>query len=373
MGIPRVSATRSVLIVGASVRAAAWSAVRAGWDPVAIDLFGDRDLRAVATVRRVEPEDYPTGLRVPAREFPGLPMLYTGALENHPRLVDRLARGRRLLGNPADVLRRLRNPIELAQFWQSAGVSAPEATAGPDGVPRDGSWLAKPIRSAGGRGIRPFLGDGPIAGHYFQRRIAGRSGSAVFVGDGLGRARPLGSTHQLLDGFRYAGSVGPWRLDEPLVARLGDLLASRYQPRGPFGVDFVERDGVPWPVEVNPRYTASVEVLELALGRSVFSDDLGRAAVSGRFVGKRIVLADRACRFPDWISWSPPGPWDLPEAADLPGPGEQFEPGQPVLTVMAEGDSIEAVGRTLQIRHDEWLARLAGTDFGNPSGRVRVE
>ena len=48
--------------------------------------------------------------------------------------------------------------------------------------------------------------------------------------------------------------------------------------RGLFGVDFVLRDGIPWPVEVNPRYTASVEVLEFAAGiraltlhRSIFA------------------------------------------------------------------------------------------------------
>ena len=40
---------------------------------------------------------------------------------------------------------------------------------------------------------------------------------------------------------------------------------------GWFGVDFILRDGIPWPVEINPRYTASVEIHELASGRSLLA------------------------------------------------------------------------------------------------------
>ena len=46
-----------LLILGCSTRAAAWSAVRAGFFPVCADEFGDEDLRQVAEVlrkRRVE-------------------------------------------------------------------------------------------------------------------------------------------------------------------------------------------------------------------------------------------------------------------------------------------------------------------------------
>jgi len=48
--------------------------------------------------------------------------------------------------------------------------------------------------------------------------------------------------------------------------QLGDALVSGFGLRGLFGVDCVLRDGVPYPVEINPRYTASVEVVEHALG-----------------------------------------------------------------------------------------------------------
>ncbi|MFO0960135.1 MAG: ATP-grasp domain-containing protein [Isosphaeraceae bacterium] len=350
-----------VLIVGASARAAAWSALRAGWKPVAIDRFGDRDLKAIARTQRVPPPNTRRGLLLGARKYPDLPLIYTGAFENDPILVRDLARGRTLLGHSDEVLKWLRAHGTIGRFWHSQGVDAPRVALKPKRLPTDGSWLAKPIRSAGGRAIRPYLGDGPTDGFYFQERIEGRAGSAVFVADAPDRLRLLGATFQLLDGFRYAGSIGPWLMEAPLamrVARLGEILLQRFPMQGPFGIDFIVRNGVPWPVEINPRYTASVEVLELARGHSVFDREV-RHPVPQRFVGKQIVFADRPGSFPHRLEWSLPGLWDVPEIADIPEPGEPIEAGQPVLSVMAEGDSIEAVGRLLHARHQEWLGLLA--------------
>ena len=49
-------------------------------------------------------------------------------------------------------------------------------------------------------------------------------------------------------------------------------LASAFGLVGWFGVDYVLRDGNPWPVEINPRYTASLEIHELASGRSLLAE-----------------------------------------------------------------------------------------------------
>ena len=52
----------TLIIIGASTRAAATSAWRAGWTPWCADLFADADLERIATVRKVPPETYPHGL-----------------------------------------------------------------------------------------------------------------------------------------------------------------------------------------------------------------------------------------------------------------------------------------------------------------------
>ena len=100
-----------LLIVGASVRAAAFSALRAGFRPLAADKFADTDLTACCPARRVA--DYPRGLPAAVSAWPPCGWMYTGALENHPALVDRLAASRPLDGNPGPVLRRIRDPFQV--------------------------------------------------------------------------------------------------------------------------------------------------------------------------------------------------------------------------------------------------------------------
>ena len=47
--------------------------------------------------------------------------MYTGALENHPGLLKKLAAQRPLYGNAADVVRRVRDPFAVARVLTEAG------------------------------------------------------------------------------------------------------------------------------------------------------------------------------------------------------------------------------------------------------------
>src|SRR5262249_30309839 len=143
-----------------------------------------------------------------------------------------------------------------------------------------GRWLLKPLRGAGGTSIRFYSGEENEAmwvRSYLQEYVEGESRSALYVAL-RGRTHLLGLTRQLVgeawlhaSPFHYCGSVGPLSLDVRQhgdLQRLGGVLATRCGLRGLFGVDGVWRDGTLWPVELNPRYTASVEVLEHATGLS---------------------------------------------------------------------------------------------------------
>ena len=81
----------------------------------------------------------------------------------------------------------------------------------------------------------------------------------------------IGVTRQLIgvagSPFSYRGSIGPWPIDERPGRSATGWETHRWFGFGLvgwFGVDYVLHDGVPWPVEINPRYTASVEIHELA-------------------------------------------------------------------------------------------------------------
>src|SRR5438128_59838 len=89
----------SLLIVGASVRAAAFSALRAGFHPWCIDLFADRDLCCRVPCHRIARRNYPEAIESVLHDAPPGPWMYTGGLENYPTLVDEWSVHRPLLGN----------------------------------------------------------------------------------------------------------------------------------------------------------------------------------------------------------------------------------------------------------------------------------
>jgi predicted ATP-grasp superfamily ATP-dependent carboligase len=187
----------------------------------------------------------------------------------------------------------------------------------------------------------------------------------MFLGMRDGRSLLLGVTHQFEGGsfgapeFHYCGSMGPVAPIPAGVHRLGDILVQEFSLRGLFGVDFVYRvdpetgRDACFLLEVNPRYTASVEVLERAFGIGLL--DLHRAVFADRPIawtppaaapvvwGKAIYYARDDLIFPA------DGPWmtalrqplgvDAAEYADIPRPAERILRGRPVLTVFASGSS----------------------------------
>jgi predicted ATP-grasp superfamily ATP-dependent carboligase len=106
------------------------------------------------------------------------------------------------------------------------------------------------------------------------------------------------------------------------------------------GIDFIARKGVPYPIEVNPRYSASMELLERVHGLSMF--ELHVQACSGTLPsepevrsgieGKAIVFARR-----DVILGNTGGWVGRASLADIPHSGECIPGGRPICTVFARG------------------------------------
>ena len=118
-------AAPTVVLVGGSVRAAAFSALRAGLTPWCLDLFADVDLQAAATVERLPLADYPHGLPALLAQAPPGPLVYTGALENYPQLIETIANDRPVWGNDSEALRRSRDPFFVAHLLDMAGIPRP--------------------------------------------------------------------------------------------------------------------------------------------------------------------------------------------------------------------------------------------------------
>jgi predicted ATP-grasp superfamily ATP-dependent carboligase len=376
------SRSQPLSILGASARAATASARRAGFAVCAVDLFADADTQLMARTIRIS--DYPGEFIAAAASLPQGPWLYTGGLENYPEIVDKIAALRPLWGNAGSVLRAVRDPHRWTEALREAGCRAPAWTSEMGDVPRDNSWLMKPLRSAGGLGVRVVdaaLEFTPQIGreHYFQQRLQGEPVSAVFVAaenrsQFLGATNPLAPPWPAPQEFVYRGSVGPIDSSESLLAqlvRVGEGLARSFALQGLFGVDGIVCDGHFTTIEINPRYTASIEVLERATGANllqVHADACLHAALPERpaprklLHGKAIVYASTASTFSsraaDWAAQLN-SQQEWPVVADIPCCGEAIPAGSPIVTLFASSKNYDEVNNQLQKLAAELRSLLA--------------
>ena len=357
-----------ILLAGVSTRALAESAARAGYRVTVVDAFGDLDLRAVADVvplrhKGARPYGAATAARAASRVSAEL-VAYTSNFENHPAAVAVLSRGRRLLGNPPEVLARVRNPLALARALAAAGVAVPITRASAPTASLDARrWLLKPRRSGGGHGTRAWSRGQPVPrGAYLQERIAGPPGSIIFVADGR-RAVTLGLTRQLVghrafgsQGFRYCGSLLAAR-KTVLFVRQAELYAACRGARGcrDRGVRLARAQrhrfhrperralpdrGEPAVLGVHGAGRTRHRPLALSSASRCLCRDAARSSRS-----RACASAGRRSCSRGTTSW-----WGIrrggkPRIADVPHPGERIAAGRPICTVFAhaaDGDRCTA-------------------------------
>lgn len=371
-----------IAVVGASARSAAFSLLRAGCDVVAADLFADADLERACPATRIA--NYPEGLADWLAEASCDGWLYTGALENYPEVVERMAGLRPLLGNCAETLREIRNPLHLQKVLAEARVHFPETKSYDGTHPGEGEWLHKTGQGASGSGVQRvrepiqqshiLLGacqrQAPrLVSGYWQREIKGTPGSAQYLAEDDGTCTLLGITRQLVGEdwagaaeFQYCGTFAPWYLTPTATAdltRLGQILSIQYSLRGLFGVDFIFDGERVWVIEVNPRFTAAMEVVERVIGHHLLAKHLNAFGFSIEqsamrrlpAAGKAVLYAKQPLRVSRQLSehlLAVAGAADRPPLADIPNADTQIAFGQPILTLLVEGNDLTAVETNLR-------------------------
>ncbi len=347
----------SVLIVGVSTRALAESASRAGYSCVSVDAFGDLDQKSRVqniSLARDLGRPYSAAAAVAVgRRWPTAAAAYVGNLENHPAAVRRLGLGRRLLGNTPATLVRARDPLALAEVVRRAGGRVPRTLL--SGETRHASadvrWLRKPRAGGGGSGVREWKPGVPLGAHEIvQESIEGVLASVALVANGQ-RAILLGLSRGLAGdpafgarGHRYCGSIYPFSAEPALLDRMSGIagaVTAAFGLVGLNGIDFVLRDGEPYVLEINPRYTASMELMERAGRLSVFETHVAAcggtlpcegAAPLPEVLGKAVLYARRDVVVSDSGRWLP-----RDDVRDVPFPDECIRRGHPICTVFAHG------------------------------------
>jgi len=370
---------QQLLVVGASARAACFSARRSSFLPYWIDHYGDHDLVTHFPGQRVPANSYPAGILDLIDDTPMVPFLYTGALENHLQILEKLEGSRQLLGNSAAVCRAVRDPERLAACFCRARIKHPQISSSPQTKGSNVTdWLIKPVRSAGGLGVNHYQSNETefTGQNYLQEFIEGESRAGVFIADGTS-AWLMGVTRQLVGEaflnagqFSYCGSIGPLQTDENESgqwSRIGNSLTADFGLKGLFGVDAICHAGDIYPLEVNPRYTASVEVLELALQLPVVAFHV--EACNGNLpatpvpeaksmMAKAYLFAGQDLRSPKDIETIYDASESIPSSADIPHGDTAIARGHPLMTVLTciknQEDAIQALMKRAKLLYSQF-------------------
>jgi predicted ATP-grasp superfamily ATP-dependent carboligase len=368
-----------ILITGISVRAMTESAVHSGYPVIALDAFGDRDLTELTesySLHRDFRVAYSSeALFKASQKLSFDAVAYNSNLENYPEILECFSDNHAILGNSPKVVASVRNWPGLLGNLKSAGFPAPETIfSGKTGpVDSERRWLQKPVLSGGGHGICFYNPQSQsrsgnhcgfcAPGFMLQEYIPGKPCSASIVANGKD-CTLLGISEQLVgiknfgsQGFHYCGNLLPipetraadtGRLILNRVRRLAEFLTRDYGLVGLNGIDFILNGDQIYFTEVNPRYTASMEIIEIAYELPMFhlhvqsildgklpEFNLEAELKLGKTFGKGYIFAERDVILPDTGEWSVRGIHDIPLS------GEKIRKGGPVCTILAGRSTVE--------------------------------
>lgn len=378
----------TALVVAFNARPIALAVKRIGLRVLAADYWGDVDLQGkvdgLATVieqRPGEETEHPKGqvgdLLFDAAQRvvrdhgrPDLILLGSG-LDDRPDLWEGLRRIAPIYGNDARALAVARNRVRLFDLARSLGISCPltieahgveECVRAADeiGYP----VVVKPLAGSGGWGI-DIAHDGRDVARLCRRResaliqeyVRGTDASSSVLCDGdecrvvtvneqlIGRRR-LGTRRP----FGYCGNVVPLEAPRGVVRAIREAsraLGEALGLVGSNGIDWVVRpNGVPVLMEVNPRFQATLECIEMVTGTNLVEAHIeacrgelpGRDVETRGFAAKMIVFATSKGVVGDLTR--------VLDLHDIPRPGIVVSRGEPVCTVQTWGGSrAEAVER----------------------------
>ncbi len=380
--------TPSLLIIGASCRAAAWSARRAGFRVAALDLFADRDLREIAEAHAIR--SFPDSIVEQAHHFPDHQIVLAGGMENHPSVVAELEKQNAVVGASSSQIITLRSIASLQRWIQQASIpcvrfpktisenfSLPSFVLGDQdhqtsvclsnvasepspNLPSDrrqNRWLWKSMKSAGGLGVEYWNRETQLNFNdgYLEEKIEGECIGLVVLCSEEG-THYIGATFNRSYGdFHYGGSEGPIELSLELIGSVEaimSLIAVELDYRGLLQADFIKTPtNELYLLEINPRWSASMEILELSTGRFLMAEHLGEVTrdslvderkgslPNGRYIKRIVYATSPGTVSSDLSNWMMSRAYD-PRVqsgagwADIPMPGTQFQPQNPIATIL---------------------------------------
>ncbi|WP_048194351.1 ATP-grasp domain-containing protein [Methanococcoides methylutens] len=366
----------NVLVLGYSSRNIACSATKAGYNVYAIDAFCDMDLKenTVACQSLLTNED------IDIKDIDKKTILEL--IDNFDVCPDAIVLGSgfeeldlgdqscRILNNDPVTMKQVSDKSFLAEELESLGISHPRSGNVEEADEIGYPLMVKPKCAGGGRLNRiahneddltaileeipeldPTLTSGDI---MVQEFLSGFPASVSLVAVGS-RAVPIAANEQLigvpwLSGlpFAYCGNITPYRTPyTQQMYEISEKISSEFGLIGSNGVDFLLTDTGPVVIEVNARLQGSLDTVEMSTGVNLFdlhvrsfdgilpeeTPDICRYAIRAVLYADKNVTVDGS--FYEMIRTEP--------IADIPAPGYQALPDDPVASILATGATREDV------------------------------
>jgi predicted ATP-grasp superfamily ATP-dependent carboligase len=374
----------NILVIGMDVVPLATSATKAGCKVYAVDYFGDQDLKRVCheslsivnqtpgvTCGQLSTNFNPEALLhltigLLKKNAIDATLLSTG-LDDSPDVLFELNDMVPILGNHPHVIERIRDKMKFFQELERLEIPHPETAMAQSfeetrkkakdiGYP----VLVKPSKGFGGVGIRKAQGPKELKQAFqdaslidekvlIQEYISGISASVCLISSN-NETITLTLNEQLLgvtelgqeEPFGYCGNVVPLVTTRSVMNRCkntAEKIASHFGLVGSNGIDFVvSKEGIPYVVEVNPRFQATLECVERILGINMVEAQM-KACLQGTlptiakktavFCTRLILFAPQRLVAPDLSI--------LEEVRDIPIPEVIIEKGEPICSVVVDG------------------------------------
>jgi uncharacterized protein len=347
-----------ILLVGVVTREMAQSAVAAGYKVISLDYFGDSDQPTAAEVyslaRDFSSEPDLKNLVIAAKTLAGkADKIVVGAgLENEIELFE-IGDEESYWTNSLSSVQKVRDPLVLSGLLSETVLRLPKTILPGDSLPISGKWLVKNNRHSGGLGVRDWDAETMLQEkEVLQEKMDGQLMSACFVANGQ-QALLIGLTLQYAGvpelgapPFAWCGNIAPYKESELEKSISGAVqhLTKETGLVGVNGIDFILHEGVPFLLEVNPRWTGSLELFERLYGMNMFQIHV--EACQGKLpeslpplpiqqvLGKGILYARHDLILDDTSGWKKMG------IADIPHSGETIPAGTPICTIFSEGIEI---------------------------------
>jgi predicted ATP-grasp superfamily ATP-dependent carboligase len=390
---------RKLLVLGVDTVFIAASAKRAGYTVYVADYFGDVDLQRFCSEFKavVEQEKEKSSGRIQLDFKPEAFLEMAKALDNKHK-VDAILLSSGLddysdvlcelnslvpiLGNSPEVIKGVREKPEFFDELEQMNIPYPETTLTKDvfeaktaaaemGFP----VVVKPTKGFGGTSIRLALSDEDLEKAFsevsqtsenvlVQEFIEGVHASISILAGDKG-VKVVSINEQLLglpsvfqsEPFGYCGNIVPLRVTDSIFEKcksISEKIALHFSLRGSNGIDIViSKDGTPYVVEVNPRLQGTLGCIERVFGidlvdahvKACLYGEMPKIGRSSKFCTRLILYAPKRVIAPDLTVFQ--------EVWDIPLPNSIIERGEPLCSVLTEGES-----RDISLQKAEETAKL---------------